>query len=431
MDRFEWIVVLLAIIVALGVLAKWLRWPYPIVLVIGGLLLSLQPGIPSLYLPPDIVMLAFLPILLYSAAFNTHWPSFRKQARAISLMAVGLVLFTTSLVAVAAHEFLDLPWSVGFLLGAIVSPPDAIAASAIMRHVRVPRIITTLLEGESLVNDASALVAYRVALAAVFTGSFDLWKASSKFLWVGAGGAALGLIGAILIIRLHSWLNRLDITDAKLNITITLLTPYAVYLPAEHLHLSGVMASVTAGLWIGTRCTQVFTRDLYHEARAVWESMEFILNGLIFILIGFQLRLVLETLSGTNHILELTRAALIISGVLIASRILWVFPAAYIPRWVDRKLLGRGHPYPAWTSVLIVGWTGMRGVVSLAAAMAIPLTLDDGKTRFPHRDMILFLTFWVIFATLVGQGLTLPLLIRWLGVDKQGEPAEEEESLFC
>jgi CPA1 family monovalent cation:H+ antiporter len=419
-------IVLMAIVVAFGVLAQWLRIPYPILLVVGGLVLSLQPWAPRYELPPNIVFLAFLPPLLYAAAFNTHWPAFRTQIRAISLLAVGLVLFTTAAVAAACHYWLDLPWAVGFLLGAIVSPPDAVAAAAITQRIKVPRVVATILEGESLVNDASALVAYRVAIGVVASGVFVWWEAGYQFVLVSVGGIAVGLIGAWLVRWLHRWLARKNLADAKLTIAITLLTPYAVYLPAEHLHVSGVLAAVAAGLWVGWRCEQFFTHELYVEARAVWEMMEFLLNGVIFILIGFQLPLVLESIGDGQQLPGLIGATALVSAVVVVARLVWMFPGAYLPRWMDRRLIGRGDPYPPWQNVAVVGWTGMRGVVSLAAAMAIPKTIADG-TPFPHRALIQFLTFGVIFATLVIQGLSLPLVIRVLGVDKRAEAEAEAE----
>lgn len=429
MHPFEIIVILVAVTVLLGIFSHWVRIPYPIPLVVGGLLLSLQPWLPKFVLEPSIVFLAFLPPLLYAAAFNTEWRAFRKHLRAISMLAVGLVLFTTTLVAWAAHEWVGLPWTSAFVLGAIVSPPDAVAALAITQQVRVPKILSTLLEGESLVNDASALVAYRIAIAAVLGGAFDIWEAGGQFVLVSVGGIVVGLIGAYLVIELHRWLARTGLGDAKLNIAITLLTPYAVYLPAEHLHVSGVLAAVTAGLWVGTRCEKVFTKEFYIEARAVWEMMEFLLNGLIFILIGFQLPVILEHLGDQHTPGELFRYAALISAVVIVARLVWMWPGAYVPRWLDRQVLGYGDPYPPWQLVTLMGWTGMRGVVSLAAALAIPVQTNEG-TPFPGRDLILFLTFWVIFATLVGQGLTLPVLIRWLGVARfvEDEPPPEEQA---
>jgi monovalent cation/hydrogen antiporter len=418
---FEVIVALLAASLVLTLLAQWWRLPYPILLVLGGLLLSLQPGVPSYTFPPDVVFLAFLPPLLYAAAFNTHWKHFRRQIRAITLLAVGLVLFTTIGVAWVAHEFVGLDWGPAFILGAVVSPPDAVAATAITKQIRVPRIITTLLEGESLVNDASALVAYRMAVAAVVSGVFSLAEASVSFLVVSAGGILVGIIGAFVAVRLHRWIRTTLHADAKIEITLTLLTPYLIYLPAEHLHVSGVLAVVTAGLYVGTHRHRIFHDDLLIEARGVWETMEFILNGLIFILIGFQLPAILSQLRNDHAISDLIGWACLISGAVIITRILWVFPGAYVPRFLDKLILGCRDPYPPWQLVTIVAWTGMRGVVSLAGAMAIPEFLLDKKTPFPQRDMVQFLTFWVIFATLVIQGMTLPFLVRLLGVHKRAE----------
>ncbi len=426
MNQIELTAVLFAVVIALGILANWMRIAYPILLVCGGLLLSVQDGAPRFQLPPDIVFLVFLPPLLYAAAFNTEWPAFRTQLRSIGLLAIGLVLFTTAAVTVVCHYYLDLPWAVGFLLGAIISPPDAVAAAAITKRVRIPKIVGTILEGESLVNDASALVAYRVALGAVAYGSFTLADAGWQFLVASLGGIALGLAGAVLVIEFHRWLDRRRLADTKIQIAITLLTPYAVYLPAEHLHVSGVLAAVACGLWVGTRCQTTFSREFYTEARAVWEMLEFLLNGLIFILIGFQLPEILENLSGTRSIEYLAYATVILSGVVIVARIVWVFPVAYVPRWLDRRLTGKGDPYPPWESVSVVAWTGMRGVVSLAAAMALPLKTEKGEP-FPHRDLIQFFTFWVIFATLVLQGLTLPLLIRALRIERFVEAENESE----
>ncbi len=280
MSAFEVVVVLMAVAVGLAVVARWLRLPYPILLVCGGLLLSLQPGVPTYSLDPDVVLLAFLPPLLYAAAFNTDWPGFRQNLRAIVLLAVGLVLFTTTAVAWAAHTFVGMAWGPAFVLGAVVSPPDAVAALAVTQRLRVPRRVTAVLGGESLVNDAAALVAFRVGVAAVVSGVFDPAAAVAEFVAVAAGGVVIGLAGAVAVIRLHRWLDRTGLEDAKTTIAITLLTPYALYLPAERLHVSGVLAVVTAGLWVGTRSRQVFRPELQAEARSVWEMVEFLLNGL-------------------------------------------------------------------------------------------------------------------------------------------------------
>lgn len=411
----ELVLALLAVAVGLGVAARRMGVPYPVLLVVGGLLLGLQPWAPSVTLDPQVVFLLFLPPLLYAAAFQMEWADFRKNLRAITLLAVGLVVFTTAVVAVVAHYVVGLPWACAFVLGAIVSPPDAVAAVAVTRRLGVPQTIVTLLEGESLVNDATALVVLRMAVAAVSVGAFSAADAGVQFLVVSAGGIALGLAGGWLAVKLHSWLDRGERADAKLLITVTLLTPFAVYLPAEHLHVSGVLAAVTAGLWVGTRCEKVFSPELYEEARAVWEWIEFLLNSLIFILIGFALRPVLEGLSDDYSPHALLGHALWVTAAVVLARFVWVFPGAYVPRWFDRVLGLPTTPYPPPRAVFVVGWTGMRGVVSLAAALALPTATADGKP-FHARDLIQFLTFWVIFATLVGQGLTLPWVVRRLGV---------------
>jgi Na+/H+ antiporter len=419
----ELILALLVIAVVLGVLAQWLKIPYPILLVIGGILLGLQPGLPAFSLDPHLVFLLFLPPLLYAAAFRTPWPEFRAQLRAITLLAIGLVLFSTVAVAAVAHYCMGLPWAAGFVLGAIVSPPDAVAAMAVTKRLQVPKIIVTILEGESLVNDASALVILRLAIGALGATAFSMWEGVIEFVLVSAGGIALGIMGALLAIRLHRWLERSKLADSKLQITITLLTPYAVYLPAEHLHFSGVLAAVTAGLWVGNQCEEVFSSELYEEATAVWEWIEFLLNSFVFILLGFALRGILENLNDQHSFEEIVEYAAVLSGVVIVVRLIWMFPGAYLPRWLDRVAFGVPTPYPKWQAVCVVGWTGMRGVVSLAAALALPETQPDGQP-FSGRSLIQFLTFAVIFTTLVGQGLTLPLLIRGLGV---GVPAETQE----
>lgn len=423
MSRIELTLILVAFAVGLGILARRLRLPYPILLVVGGLLLAVQPWAPPVPpLEPDLVFVLFLPPLLYAAAFNTPWPAFRTHLRAITLLAVGLVLFTAAAVAAVAFYLIGLPWEVGFVLGAIVAPPDAVAAVSVTRRVKVSPIVVTLLEGESLVNDASSLVAYRLAVAAVTTGVFHLGDATLEFAKVSVGGIALGLLAGVLIVQLHFWLDRFGLTDAKLTITLTLLTPFAIYIPAERLHVSGVLAVVTAGLWVGHRADRVFPTELMLEARAVWEWVEFLLNSLIFTLIGFQLPAIIDRLS--YHPTELGGWAVAVTAAMVVARFVWVFPGAYLPRWLDRQFFGCGDPYPSWQNVTVLAWTGMRGVVSLAAALALP-------HGFPHRDLILFLTFCAIFGTLVGQGLTLPSLIRWLNCARPPDPEPPTDKASC
>jgi CPA1 family monovalent cation:H+ antiporter len=411
--------VMLAVVV-LALVARRLHVPHPIFFVIGGTLLGFVPGLPRVRLNPDLVFLVVLPPLLFPAALFTSWRDFRANLRPISLLAVGLVLFTTCIVAYLARYFFHLPLAAGFVLGAIISPPDAIAATAIAERLKVPRRIVAILEGESLVNDASALVAYRLAVAAVATGSFSWLQAGGEFLFIGLGGILVGLAVGWLAAQFHR-----HVEDAPIEITFSLLTPYAAWLLAEHFQVSGVLAVVTAGLYLGWRAPEMLSFQTRLRGGPVWEMLEFLLNGLVFILIGLQLPDILQALSA-DHLPAQVRigyAALITLAVIII-RILWVIPATYLPRFLSRKLRRR-DPYPKWEHVAIVAWTGMRGVVSLAAALALPLTQANGAA-FPGRDLILYLTFVVIFATLVLQGLSLPLLIRWLGVEDDGAIEKEE-----
>ncbi len=411
---------LLLSVAVLALVARKLTIPYPILFVLGGLLLGLIPKLPKVRLDPELVFLFFLPPLLFPAALFTSWRDFRANLRPISLLAIGLVLFTTVAVAYLAYYFMGLPLAAGFVLGAIISPPDAIAATAIADRLNLPRRIVTILEGESLVNDSTALVAYRFAVLAVVTGSFSLARAGGQFFIVGVGGIVIGLIVGWLAEQFHK---RVD--DAPIEITVSLLTPFVAYLSAERLGVSGVLAVVTAGLYLGWRLPELLTFKTRLQGGPVWEMVEFLLNGFVFILIGLQLPEVLNALSkGTIPIPRLIWYALFISVAVILIRILWVFPATYLPRLIFRKLCRR-DPHPPWQHVTIVAWTGMRGVVSLAAALALPFTLRDGSP-FPGRDLILFLTFVVIVTTLVLQGLSLPLLIRWLGVKDDGSMEKEE-----
>jgi CPA1 family monovalent cation:H+ antiporter len=411
---------LLLAVAVLALVARKLTIPYPILFVGGGLLIGLIPKLPKVRLNPELVFLFFLPPLLFPAALLTSWRDFRANLRPIGLLAVGLVLFTTAAVGYLAHYFMGLPLAAGFVLGAIISPPDAIAATAIANRLKIPRRIVTILEGESLANDATALVAYRFAVAAVTTGSFSLARASGQFLYVGIGGILVGLLIGWLAEQLHK---RVD--DPPIEITVSLLTPFAAYLLAERLDTSGVLAVVTAGLYLGRRLPELITFKTRLQGGPFWEMVEFLLNGFVFILIGLQLPEVLRALSGDA--IPLRRDlwyALLISLAVILIRILWVFPATYLPRLIFKKLC-RADPYPKWQHVTIVAWTGMRGVVSLAAALALPLTIQN-DAPFPGRDLILFLTFCVILVTLVVQGLSLPPIIRWLGVKDDGAMEKEE-----
>src|SRR5512133_3679259 len=411
---------LMLAVAVLALLARRVSLPYPILFVLGGLVLALIPGLPRIRLDPDLVFLFFLPPLLYPAALFTSWRDFRANIRPISLLAIGLVLLTTAAVAWLAHYYMDLPLAAGFVLGAIISPPDAIAATAITDRLKVPRRIVTILEGESLVNDATALVAYRFAVLAVATGSFSLARASWQVVFVAVGGALTGMAVGWLAEQFHK---RVD--DAPIEITVELLVPFAAYLLAERLGVSGVLAVVSAGLHMGIRAPALLNYKTRLQAGPVWTMLEFLLNGFVFILIGLQLPEVLKVLAGRSIPLpRLLWYAILISLAVIVLRILLVFPATYLPRLLSRRIRQR-EPRPRWQNVAIVAWTGMRGVVSLAAALALPLTRQDGSP-FPGRDLILFLAFVVIVATLVLQGLSLPVLIRWLGIEEDRSMENEE-----
>jgi len=413
---------LMLAVVALALVARRLQIPYPILFVIGGLLLGLIPGLPQLKLDPELVFVFFLPPLLFPAAMFTSWRDFRANLRPIALLAIGLVLFTTTAIAWLAHYFMGLPLAAGFVLGAIISPPDAIAATAIAQRLKIPRRIVTILEGESLVNDSTALVAYRFALVALITGSFSWAKAGEQFLLVSLGGIAIGLA----VGWLATWFHK-RVEDAPIEITVSLLTPFAAYLAAERLGVSGVLAVVTAGLYLGWKLPEITDFRTRLEARPVWEMTGFLLNGFIFILIGLQLPTVLQGLAYDNiPVSQLVWYTFIISVAVIGVRILWVFPATYLPRMLFKSIRER-DPSPSWRHVTIVAWTGMRGVVSLAAAMAVPEYIHKGES-FPGRDLILFLTFMIILVTLVLQGLSLPALIRWLGIEDDGSLEQEERT---
>ena len=417
-QQIETILLLLLLAVALATVARRFAIPYPIVLVVGGLFLGFVPGLPDVRLDPDIVFLLFLPPILYSAAVRTSFRHFRENARPIGLLAVGLVLTTMVAVAVVAHAIVPgLPWAAAFALGAIVSPPDAVAATAIVRRLGLPQRVVTILEGESLVNDATALVAYRMALAALATGVFSIAEAGARFVLVAAGGIAMGAAAGWFAARVR---RRVD--DPPTQITLSLLTPYFAYLPAEAAGVSGVLAVVTTGLWIGG-ARLLISPATRLQTFAVWDVVNFLLNGWIFILIGLQLRGIMQGLSDVPTATLLWYAAAV-SLTAIVVRILWVFSATYLPRLASRRLRER-DPYPDWRHVTVVAWAGVRGVVSLAAAFALPFTLPGGRP-FEARDLIVFLTFSVILVTLVLQGLTLPGLLRRLGLASPEAVRREE-----
>lgn len=411
---------LLVAIVVLATLAARLHLPYAILLVVGGLLLGFVPGLPEIALHPELVLVLFLPPLIYSSAWLTSWREFRATLGPILQLSLGLVLVTTLAIAVVAHIIAGLSWPVAFVLGAVVSPTDVVAASATAKQLGLPRRIVTVIQGESMVNDATGLVVYRFAVAAVVTGSFSLWQAGLQFVVVSLGSLVLGLVIAWPV----AWLHR-HLDDAPIEITIMLLTPYAAYLMAEALQVSGALAVLSAGLYLSRQSSRFFSANTRLQANAVWNVLVFLLNGLLFLLIGLQLRGIVTSVA--DHSL-LTRIwhALLISLAVIAVRLTWVFPAAYLPRLISARLRAR-NPYPGWRQVAIVAWVGMRGGLSLAAALALPLTLASG-TPFPQRNLVIFFTFCIILLTLVGQGLSLKPIIRLLDLQPDGA-LEREHAL--
>jgi CPA1 family monovalent cation:H+ antiporter len=418
-NALELILVLLVVAAALAVAAERLKVPYPILLVVGGLALAFIPGLPAVKINPELVLLLFLPPLLFGAAWLTSWRDFAANTRPISLLAIGLVVVTTTTVAWVAHAVIPgMGWPVAFVLGAIVSPPDAVAATAVTQRLRVPRRIVTILEGESLVNDATGLVAYKFALAAVTTGSFSIAHAAGRFVLVAAGGVAVGLVVGWLVAQIH---RRME--DFQLETVITLLTPYAAYIPAEHLGVSGVLATVTAGGYLGWRNPELLSALTRFRGKGVWSVLLLLFNGLVFILIGLQLASIRAITTGIPWSSLLLYAAAV-SGAAIAARLIYVPIGTYLPRLLSRKLRER-DPNPPWQAVALIGWTGMRGIVSLALALALPLSLPSGEP-FPQRAGIVVLSFAVILVTLVLQGLTLPGLIRFLRLKDDGANLREE-----
>lgn len=421
MHQAEIIVGLFLIVAVLVLIARKLALPYPIVLVLAGLALSFIPHLPEVKLNPEIVFYFFLPPLIYPAALFTSWRDFRRNVRPISSLSIGLVLFTILIVAWTTHALVpSMPWAAAFALGAITSPTDAVAATAVIRRLSLPHRIEVVLEGESLVNDATALVALQFAIAALVTGSFSLGNAAGRFIVVALGGIGFGLLVGFIL----RWVQR-RLDDPPVQITLSLLTPFVAYLPAERLHLSGILAVVTAGIFLGWHIPVIVTARYRIQAAAFWEMVVFLLNGFVFTAIGLQLPGILRGLPGVS-LATLIRDGLLISAAVVLVRIVWVFPATYFQavttRWFHDATLCTN-----WRSVVVIAWSGMRGVISLAAAFALPFALADGSA-FPARNYILFLTFCVILVTLVFQGLTLPLLIRWLRIESDTEIEEEERT---
>ena len=423
LHSLETVFLILLLFVALfAALARKIGTPYPIVLVVAGLILSFIPGIPKIALNPDVVFLAVLPPLLYSAAWLTSWRDFKANLVSILLLAFGLVGFTALGVARTAHwVFPGFDWRLGLVLGAVVATTDAIAATSIAKRLALPQRIVDILEGESLVNDATGLLALEAAIGIVVAGHTPTpAEASIRLVYLIAVGIATGLLVGLLVEWCEKYLD-----DGPIEIVVSILTPYSAYLVAESVRASGVLAVVACGLYLSRQSSQFFSASVRLQAWAVWDSLTFVINGLTFVLIGLQLPYILAGIHDYS-LRQLLLYGALFSGIVIVLRLFWLFPGAHLAYFIRTRILGQSYPRPSARQIFIVGWTGMRGVVALAAALALPETLLNGQP-FPQRNLIVFLTFSVILVTLVLQGLTLPPLIRALGLCGAGADLKEEE----
>jgi CPA1 family monovalent cation:H+ antiporter len=409
---FQIFLVLLAVLSATALVARRLHVAPAILLMLAGVALAFVPGMPSLELPPELVLLVVLPPLIYSASVAMSWREFKRNLRPIMALAVGSVIFTAFAVALGTHYLIDLPWNVGFLLGAIVAPPDVVAPLAIARRLGLPRQILIVLEGEGLANDATALILYRFSVAAILTGMFSLTKASGTFIAINIGEVLFGIAVGWFSLRARRFAR-----DPQVEITLSLITPYIAYWIPEHLGGSGVIATVACGLYMSWNGPLLISAATRLQGIFFWDLVVYLIEGLLFLLTGFQMRSLIEKSKAFPLDDILTSLAVVVAMVIIA-RFVWVFSASYLPRLWDKRLSER-DPLPGWQGRFVVAFTGVRGTVSLAAALALPLTLPSGDA-FPYRDLILFCSFGVIFISLVGFGLTLPWVTRWLGVADAG-----------
>ena len=406
------LVLLLIVIVAVAVIAARWKIPPAILLVTTGVILALVPGLPTVKLAPEFVLLVVLPPLIYSSAVAMSWREFRFNLRPISMLAVGCVLFTTMTAAAATHWLLGLPWPVGFVLGAIVSPPDAVAPLSIARRMQLPRRILVILEGEGLANDATALILLRFAVAAVSVGVFSFGHAIAMFASIVVGEIMWGIGVGWLMLRLRRWAR-----DPRIEIMLSILTPFIAYWPPQHFGGSGVLATVTAGLYISWNGLRLISAATRLQGVFFWDFLIYLIEGMVFLITGLQARTLIAGIKGYS-LAELTLSAAVVCAVVIVTRFVWMYPATYLPRLLI-PAVARKDPSPPWQWPFVLAFTGVRGIVSLAAALAIPLTTESGQA-FPSRDLILFLTFAVILVTLVGQGLLFPLVIRALGLANAG-----------
>ena len=421
MAALELILLLLAVSAGLRLIAERIRVPYAAILVVGGLLLAFIPGLPQVTLPPEVLFLVFIPPLLYSGAIAYPLRDFRREIGAILRLSVILVLISTAAVAVVAHWLHpSFTWAAAITLGAIVSPPDPIAVLSIMRPLRIPRAIVSILEGEGLINDATALVIYRLALVAAVTGSFSPSQAAVQFLMGGAGGVAIGLLIGVMVGRVH----RVTRTVPVVANTVSLLTPFASYLLANLVGASGILAVVATGMYAARTVPKVLGPAIRQQTSGTWTVVTFMLESLVFILVGLELPYVARALNGLP-LSTLLREAALVSLCVVLVRLVWVMPSTYIFRGLGRWFSGSKEPLPSWRWVLFIAWSGLRGADSLVLALSLPLLTASGA-RFPARDQIIFISFSVIFITLVVQGPTLAPFARWLCIGADEDEGAED-----
>ncbi|MGJ5196484.1 Na+/H+ antiporter [Bradyrhizobium sp. HKCCYLRH1030] len=417
--HFQIFLILLAVLAGTALLARRANLAPAILLMLAGIALAFVPTMPAFALPPELVLLVVLPPLIYSSSVAMSWREFKRNLRPIVLLAVGCVIFTASMVATATHYLLGLPWSLGFLLGAIVAPPDVVAPLAIARRLHLPRRVMVILEGEGLANDATALILYRFAVAAITTGAFSFPVAAGEFGLIVVGEIAFGIGVGWLMLRARHYAR-----DPQVEITLSVLTPYLAFWIPEHVGGSGVIATVACGLYMSWNGPLWISSATRLQGIFFWDLMIYLIEGMLFLLTGFQMRLIYEK-SKVFPLDDIMIATALVLAIVVIARFAWTFPATILPRLLSSSLRAR-DPLPPWRQTFIIGFTGVRGTVSLATALALPLTLSTGDA-FPYRDQILFIAFGVIFFTLIGLGLTLPAVVRWLGVGNQGRAEHQRE----
>lgn len=410
--NFQIFLILLALLAAGALIARRLNVAPAILFLAMGAVLAFVPGLPAIALPPELVLLVVLPPLIYSASVAMSWREFRSNLRPITLLAVGCVLFTACIVATVTHALIGLPWAIGFLLGAIVAPPDVVAPLAVARRLRLPRRVLVILEGEGLANDATALILYRFATAAIVTGAFSLPKATATFGVIVIGEVLFGVAVGWASLRARKWSR-----DPKVEITLSMITPYLAFWIPEHAGGSGVIATVACGLYISWNGPLLISSATRLQGVFFWDLLIYLIEGVLFLLTGLQMRLLIEK-SKAFPLAEIVMTTALVFVLVVIARFVWVYFATYLPRLLSMRMR-ENDPTPHWKLIFVIGFTGVRGAVSLAAALALPLTLPNGE-GFPYRDLILFVSFGVILITMVGIGLTLPALVKWLGISEFG-----------